>query len=359
MTDVCNTLTPSQETTPTPSSHQVPVVRLNIKSLEGTKNLGLVLVNGMSQVVVNTNDWKTGDLAAYVQPDSLVDVTRPEFSFLGRHNRIKTRKFQGTWSQGLLVPAPPDAQEGDDVAELLGVKHYNPEDNISQGCYGSSLGSHRRQSEPVPHPLSCLSKYDVESLRKYHDQFTEGEEIILTEKIHGASSRYVWMNDFSDLDDGVVEGRFYCGTRTRWCFPDGDDPWWKALHETPLLQEWLKNHPGMIVYAELYGNVQSLKYGFTKDERKLAVFDIFDTTTMEFMSHDAARLAAPDLPWVPVIYRGPYTFATCDYHSSGVTVIGGGVHLREGIVAKPIIERKTYRHQRVCYKLVSNEYLAL
>jgi len=62
-----------------------------------------------------------------VVPDSIVDVSRPEFSFLSTRGdvkdgklRIRVSKFRGTLSMGLLIPAPQGMVEGDDAAEFLG-----------------------------------------------------------------------------------------------------------------------------------------------------------------------------------------------------------------------------------------------
>lgn len=343
---------------PPPSTHQAPVVRLNIEPHPNADNLGIVTVFGMSKVVVNKHDWKDGDLAAYIQPDSLVDTSRPEFSFLAKKQpcpdashvfeRIRTRKFRGVWSQGLLVPAPAGTKEGDNVADLLGVTHYNPEEVFHNQARSAPSQARSAPSEPVPSPLSQLSKYDVESLRKFYDAIPDGEEVVATEKIHGSNSRFVHHG-----------GRFYCGSRTRWTFPADNDPWWSALTADKLLQQWLEAHPGFVVFAELYGNVTNLKYGCQKNERRLAVFDLFDTQRWCFLSHDAARLAAPELPWVPVLYRGPYSFTKLEEVAHGATVLGNGAHTREGCVVKPVFERNDAQGNRLCYKLVSNEYLAL
>ena len=75
----------------------------------------------------------------YLQPDSIAPQIK-QFSFLWsdvppqeevpeRKRRITVRRFRGNWSEGLLLPLSdfPElskASEGDDVAAILGVKHY-------------------------------------------------------------------------------------------------------------------------------------------------------------------------------------------------------------------------------------------
>jgi hypothetical protein len=65
-------------------------------------------------------------LGAYIQPDSVVDTTRPELALLAQPERIKVRRLRGVVSMGLLIAAPEGAQEGDDVAAQLGVTRYEP-----------------------------------------------------------------------------------------------------------------------------------------------------------------------------------------------------------------------------------------
>jgi hypothetical protein len=70
---------------------------------------------------------------------------------------------------------------GDDVAEFFGVEHYEPP--MRGECTGG-------EAEAAPAFLASLSKYDIDSLRRYCGIFCPGEMVLVTEKIHGANSRY-------------------------------------------------------------------------------------------------------------------------------------------------------------------------
>jgi hypothetical protein len=81
----------------TKSTHRVEVVRIGtIEKHPNADSLGVVRVYGYF-CCVRLADWRPGDLAAYVVPDSLVPVDHPEFRFLadaskGRsHHRVKVR----------------------------------------------------------------------------------------------------------------------------------------------------------------------------------------------------------------------------------------------------------------------------
>ena len=104
-----------------PLNHQVlvvcvpePRVHTNADSLELFDILGY-------QVVVKKGNFKAGELAIYIQPDSVIPQTEP-FRFIWepyaiggipvnkdilvpeKRRRITVRKFRKEWSEGLLMP---------------------------------------------------------------------------------------------------------------------------------------------------------------------------------------------------------------------------------------------------------------
>lgn len=102
------------------------------------EKLELVLVDGW-QVCVGLKEFKVGEKALYVEIDSLVPVDLPCFGFLGErstdlrsvngkpYSRIKTCRFRGELSQGLIVPLPAEyatAQVGENLTDKLGILKY-------------------------------------------------------------------------------------------------------------------------------------------------------------------------------------------------------------------------------------------
>jgi RNA ligase (TIGR02306 family) len=107
------------------STHRVEVVKLGpVRKHPNADSLGLVDVWGYT-CAVRIGEWKTGDLAAYIEPDYVVPDDE-RFAFLKGHRRIKPVRLRGQWSQGLLVRPPDGAVEGDDVMAALGVERYEP-----------------------------------------------------------------------------------------------------------------------------------------------------------------------------------------------------------------------------------------
>ena len=97
------------------STHRVNVVRIEeILPHPNADTLGIIYIGGY-QCVVKKDDYKAGDLAIYIQPDTIVPVM-DQFKFLWadrefadgtvpeRLRRITVRRFRKEWSEGLLLP---------------------------------------------------------------------------------------------------------------------------------------------------------------------------------------------------------------------------------------------------------------
>lgn len=311
------------------STHRVDVVPVALTPHPNADSLSIVRVHGFT-VCVRTEDWRERATGAYIQPDSIVPAT-DQFAFLGDHRRIKVKKMRGVVSMGLLVPAPDGSNIGDDVADLLGVTHYEPPVRFAAG-------------ESAPPPNVYAPTYDIESARRYADLcMTPGELVIVTEKIHGANGRWLW--------DGEA---FHAGSRTWWKRSGSGSIWWAALDQSEALRGWLRANPGDVVYGEVYGKVQDLRYGVDNGVR-LVVFDILRDA--KWMDAIDARAHAPFLPWVPTLYVGPYDWAEVEKHAEGPSVLAGGSQVREGCVFKPLEERDHLEVGRVCLKIIGSGYL--
>ncbi len=136
-----------------------------IEPINGADRIEKASVLGWS-CVVNRGQFKEGDDAVYFEIDSFLPV-RPEFEFLrtssykktdimGEGFRLRTQKFRGQVSQGLLLPisAFPELYDlqmygykvGEDVSELLGVRKWEIEERATTG--GTVIGTLPRD---VPH----------------------------------------------------------------------------------------------------------------------------------------------------------------------------------------------------------------
>lgn len=323
------------------STYSVPVVRLgSIEPHPNADTLGITRV-GEYPVIVKLGQWHEGDIAAYVPVDSIAPVT-PEFAFLTppgatpRPERIKAKRLRGIFSMGLLASAPPGMAIGDDAAAALGLVKWEPSEALSTNG----------DDEAPPHGV-VLPVYDLENWRAHSHLLADGETVSVTEKIHGCNARFLWH-----------ENRLWCASRTRFKRESDASVWWRAARASGLADK-LRGSDGFAVYGEAYGQVQDLKYGAGKNDVLFRAFDVWDAREGVFLGVDAARewCAERLIDFVPEIYRGAYSREAMLAAASGPTVVGAGVHFREGVVIKPLIERRDDHLGRVALKLVSEEYL--
>jgi RNA ligase (TIGR02306 family) len=373
------------------STHEVRVVRINeIEKHPNADRLGLVRIDGFV-AIIGLEDFKVGDLAAYIEPDYVVPDAQ-QYEFLKGNLRIKSRRFRGVWSQGLLTKAPAGAREGDNVMEQMGIVRYEPPiRGEHRGGPGGKLGFNG-EAKRVPQELRDLPIYDLENWRKHHKLFQPGEQVYVTEKIHGANARYAFR-----------DGKIWCGSRKTWkkagkavtrleklvdalraalmwvvfnaipsfaispvfAFANSvwkdrrrlANIWWTAL--TPEMLEFCEAHPTWVLYGEVYGDVQDLKYGARAGEVWFRAFDIMTPEgwmpagLFYAMCHDFG------IPTAPLVYVGPYDAAELEElsHMPTTQVSSLAGHIGEGIVIKPAFERSAHIG-RVALKLVSDSYLA-
>lgn len=337
------------------SEFTVPVVRIEqVRKHDNADSLSITEVDGCP-VIFKTTDFKEGDLAVYVPVESVVPVDGP-FAFLAtkegqKTSRIKAKKLRGVFSMGLLMPLSAlgevaevrDISVGHDAAALLGiVKYVEPEKNLP-------LGAGQRDKHPPD--SSTAPVYDIESHRKYKRLFVPGEEVVITEKIHGCNARFVWRQA-----EGEDSPRLFVGSRSYFNKESEDNIWWKVARKHDLAAK-LALYPDHVLYGEVYGQVQDLKYGATPENPLMfRAFDVYSKKTGRFLdwSGYVAFTDAIDVPRVPVLYRGPYTDEAVVSCSQGNSTIAG--HIREGCVVKPIKERWDERLGRVITKLVGEQY---
>lgn len=342
------------------STHTVNIVRIGeILPHPNADNLELIQVWGYS-CAARRGSFKVGDLAAYIEPDYEVPLDRPEFAFLSKPGKTKARhriavmRLRGVYSQGLLIPAPEGAQEGDNVLEALGVTRYEPpEEMMVKGAF----------AEKGPEILA--PKYDLENHKKYHKLLVPGEDVILTSKIHGTNARFVWA------PDQAGNGRMWCGSRSQWKIRPGTmvnigedqievkpNAWWNALAQNDWIETWCKANPGVVLYGEVYGpQVQrGFHYGLANNKIGFAVFDILRNgqwvVNSEFSTADYAGLS-----FVPTLYEGPYDPAVVERLAEETETFNNASHTREGVVIKVLNERWDFDIGRVALKHVSNRYL--
>jgi hypothetical protein len=393
-------------------THKTPVVKITeINKHPNADNLELIPIFGF-QVVVRKGQFEIGDLAVYVYPDSIVPE-RSQFSFVWERDgagqpreivpgqpipekwrRITVRKFRKEWSEGLLMPVSDFGElfldedfkvhlihnDGEDVSEILGITHWNPPEDqehtdpsikqsktrprslkgwiyflknwslrvFSLGLYdpwGNCGGTNEKAPKNTP-PI-----YDVENFKRYTDVFENGEEVVVTEKIHGSNARFVYQG-------GVLNaGHMFAGSRKLWKKPGSENIWRKVLEINPDIERWCQNNPEYVLYGEVVPTQGGFEYGHTKASPWLYLFDIRTPQGEWVPFHEARNMTAGyDLEWVPLLYNGPFDLEKITPLADGKTKTGAS-HIREGVVIRTYPERVVRGLGRAQLKIVSNEYL--
>jgi RNA ligase (TIGR02306 family) len=343
------------------STHRVEVVPVVLEPHPNADTLSIVRVFGY-QVCVRTADWEGVGVGAYIVPDSVVPVDRDEFKFLedpkkpGQPVRVRVRKMRGVISYGLLIKAPScGCSVGDDIAELLGVTRYEAPVKLSTGGFGGSMPTER---EPEVEAVV----YDVEAFQRYAQTcFVQGEPVYVSEKVDGANARFCFY-----------EGQMFVGSRKNWYKPHDSLAWYVALSRHPEIEACCRSMPGAVLYGEIFGWVQGLRYGRKPGEVDFVAFDVrrFDLgrggkwmPIQEFhpLMAQFGIAVAPPLPYAAKMsgytLSIPYDFDKLMALAEGPSLIPGAKHYREGIVVKPITERWSQGVGRVQLKIVSAMYL--
>jgi hypothetical protein len=132
--------------------------------------------------------------------------------------------------------------------------------------------------------------------------------------------------------------------------------WWEILDRVPALAKFCQDNPGVVVYGEAFGNVGRIKYGVPDT---FAAFDIMLDGFWVNGPKCRDLLDKAGVPCAPLIGIEPYDFERVCQLAEGYTQVPAATPgtIREGVVVKPIEERRDPHIGRVQLKAVSATYL--
>lgn len=360
---------------------------LDVKSIEKADKLEVVTVKGW-QCVVSKGQYKVGDLVVYCPPDSIIPeplIDKYNLTFLKKNGRVGTIKLRGQISQGLILDCPEQCnKEGQDVAKILNITKYElPDTNITvvrnketiisifikffkgemsfrRFCFKifyfvkDSVFKRKKKINPF------FDKYtDIENIKNYYNSFVEGEEVVITEKVHGTNVRYGNIRN----KWGKIE--FCLGSRNvqlTWGKKNSgyyDTDVYTEIAERYRLDEILPE--GYIFYGEIYGkDIQSnYNYGL-KHSIDIVFFDIKDIKSGRYLSFQDKidMFTKLNLPRVPILYKGKYTKEILHEFTGGESYLYNN-QVIEGCVVTPIIENYDNHYGRKILKSINPEYLLL
>ena len=349
----------------------VPVIEVEkVLPHPNADRLEVIPVKGFF-VITRKGQFRIGDLAAYIPEGSVVpqnileELGMKGSSMLGgkEHNRIKAVRLRGEMSQGLLYPARNDWQKDMDVSDILGITKY-------VAPIPSSLAGEVRNVGK-----EYTVEYDIENIKKFPDALRENEQVVMTEKIHGTWSM------FGLTDKGFIvssKGLAAKGLAFKNNEANKNNLYLRVAKQFKI-EEKLKRL-GSEMYYTLFGSfifilgesfgVQDLKYGADPsrdDKLGFRVFDIcfYTPTTKKRWFADYSMLKnycdLIGLPIVPELYQGSFSKEKLFEVSKGIeTVSGKNLHIREGVVVKPVKERYDFtlpHGGRVQLKSINPAYL--
>ena len=340
------------------STFKVKVYEIEIQPHPNADVIELAVI-GDFRSIVRKGQYKNGDLVAYIPEASLLpDGITEELGLTGKlssGNKVKAIKLRGELSQGLIYPARSHWKLDDDVKEELGITKYEPQVPDTFRGHGLNIG----QQNTV--------RYDIENFKFFAGLIKTGEEIIITEKLHGTNCQMILLpephyraegiKDFFVASKGLGANGFvfdptleinkpnaYCRMALEFSVEE-------KMKNSPMVKKFLTENKPVIIMGEVLGNgIQDLAYGTNTTFR---IFDCFvgKRSSGRFLDYDDLKALCLELglPQVPELYRGPFSKKVVYDHTDGKeTLSGHSVHVREGVVIRPTKER--YLQGRECYE---------
>ncbi|MFI6624009.1 RNA ligase (ATP) [Streptomyces sp. NPDC050528] len=324
---------------------------------------------GLYRAVVAKGAFRTGETAVYIPEQAVLPAELiEELGLTGRlagsnADRVRAVRLRGELSQGIVcrpkaladVDLAQAALDGTDFAERLGIVKWVPP--IPPTMNGDV--------ESAPDLLPWV---DIENIQRFPGIFEPGEAVVLTEKLHGSACLLTY---FPEEEGGRVQvSSKGFGAKSLALKEDPRNLYWRAVRGrgVPEAAARLAERLGarrVGIFGEVYGaGVQDLTYGADGRRATLgyAAFDVsaeIDGAVRWLDAAELAQLLDGELPLVPRLYEGPYDIERVLEVASGrETVSGSGLHLREGVVIRPAVERySAVTGGRAIAKAVSPAYL--
>lgn len=326
----------------------------HITPIEGADRIECVHVLGW-QCVANKEQFHVGDCCVYMEVDSFLPICE-RFEFLrgssykknelmGEGFRLKTMKFRGQISQGLVQPLSilPEGnyQIGDDVTVLLGVRKWEVEERVTTS--GTVIGD-------FPDGIPKTDELRVQSYPELIEEFKAVPAYYISTKMDGTSVTMYWK-----------DGHFgICGRNYEYA-DDDKCAMWQYAHEHGIPERIAENNlPDIAIQGEFCGaGIQKNRLKLVKPE--WYVFTMIDLAARRrYPLHKMLELCEIlQLKTVPIEEEKE----SFDYDSVDMLLQRAkGKYLsgvnKEGIVIRPVVP--TYSkiiEGPLSMKVLNNDYL--
>lgn len=277
----------------------------NIRPIDGADKIEQCNIDGWN-VVIQKGLYQEGDLAIYIEIDSLLNRFNPAFeSMKDRGYKVKTIKLRGVLSQGMLFPLSIIANDinidclcvGEDLTDFLKIVKFEEEEdanehllitveNKEQSLFKRLLGKILKEEKEVYGKggfPSFVKKTEAERLQNDKSVLNIVPRWIITEKLDGTSYTYVYSNKKTLFGK---EKEYICSRNLR-ISPNSKDSLYVKITEQNKLKEYAKHVINTIqneysskiysiaVQGEILGKkIQGNKYNINTNRNELFLYGI-------------------------------------------------------------------------------------
>lgn len=152
---------------------------------------------------------------------------------------------------------------------------------------------------------------------------------------------------------------FKVGTRNHWVEESFKSEHWACFHTlSEECKNFLRKNTNFVLYGEATGNVKGFKYGLEGGKRDFYAFDIYDRNEERFLDIDEREkmFNTYNVLRPPFIGKFPHSFQELTLLAAGKSRVQNATNVMEGVVVRPLYERKSPKGERVIYKIISKEY---
>jgi RNA ligase (TIGR02306 family) len=327
---------------------------------------------GSYQVVVQKGLYNDGDEVVFAPEKSvLTGQIKTEFEkyLVGpNQDRVKSVRLRGEISSGIIIPRHlvPDFDNvpiDEDISELVGITKYEP---------------------PIPAQLAgkvksfdmpFIGHHDCEHAGVYVNELVDGERVVISEKVHG--SQFILAHNVTD-GSTIISSK---GLLKKGLTLDEEDTnfYWRAAKNDGIVDKIRSNWTEGIV--QVFGEGIPIQSGYTygQTDPTVRIFDV--RVNGVSIPYDQVPEDFRNL-WVPVIFDGTLNLEKkevviysdpekgihktktdyllpkeiVDMCKGNETVSGKSLHIREGVVLRPYVDRLANDGTQIRLKIINPAY---
>ena len=327
---------------------------------------------GSYQVVVQKGLYQSGDEVIFAPEKSILSGSiKSEFeTYLAGPNkdRVKAVRLRGEISSGIIIPKHlvqnfETFEVGHDVSELLDIEKYEP---------------------PIPTQLAgkvksfdmpFIGTHDCEHANIYVKDLLQGERVVITEKVHG--SQFILGHNL-ETNDTIVSSKGML--KSGLVIEESDEnTYWIAAKNDQLVERIRSNY--QIGVVQIFGEVIPVQKGYNYGQVKPTV-RIFDVRVNGLsIPYDQVPDSFKEI-WTPIVYDGTINLEEkevviyedvekgirktkidymlpkqiVDLCKGNELVSGRELHIREGVVIRPYIDRVATDGTKLRLKIINPAY---